>query len=171
MDEIDVKILRALQQDGRISMLNLADRVGLSPTPCARRVKQMEDTGVIGSYAALVNPGAVGLKVAALIDVQLHHSKEAAEAFERRVMRMPEVTACFVITGANDYLLYVVANDIDDLARFSRDHLITVPGVVHTHTSVVLEVVKFTTELPIRTEAPEEKSGQTWPRHDHPARR
>ncbi len=150
MDEIDMKILEILQQDGRVSMLSLADRVGLSPTPCARRVKQMEDSGMIERYVALVKPQAIGLNVAALISVQLHHSKQAAQSFERKISQMPHVISCFVTAGSSDYLLYVLARDINDLARWSRDYLITIPDVAHTHTSVVLEIVKDSTALPLR---------------------
>jgi Lrp/AsnC family leucine-responsive transcriptional regulator len=149
LDEIDVKILKVLQREGRISMLNLADRVGLSSTPCARRVKQMEDSGVIESYVALVNPQAIGMKVAALINVQLQHSKQFRQIFEHKVTQISRVLGCFVTAGTNDYLLYVVAKDISDLAEWSRDVLITIPGVSHTHTSVVLEILKSSTELPL----------------------
>lgn len=150
LDEIDLRILDILQQDGRISMLNLADRVGLSATPCARRVKQLEDSGVIERYVALLRPQAIGMNVAALISVQLHHSKQAAQSFERKVSQMPQVISCFVTAGSSDYLLYVLAKDINDLARWSRDYLITIPDVAHTHTSVVLEIVKDSTALPLR---------------------
>ena len=153
LDEIDLRILDILQQDGRISMLNLADRVGLSATPCARRVKQLEDSGVIERYVALLRPQAIGMNVAALISVQLHHSKQAAQSFERKISQMPQVISCFVTAGSSDYLLYVLAKDINDLARWSRDYLITIPDVAHTHTSVVLEIVKDSTALPLREPA------------------
>ncbi len=91
LDGINVKILEVLQREGRISMLDLADRVGLSATPCARRVKQMENSGVIDHYAAQVSPRVIGLELSAIINVRLRHSKRAATAFENTVKEMPRV--------------------------------------------------------------------------------
>lgn len=149
LDEIDLKILDVLQCEGRISILALADRVGLSPTPCARRVKQMEDSGLIQGYVALLNAPALGLGLTALVRVRVHRSRQSADIFESAVQKMPEVVRCYATTGGADYLLYVVVKDMDLLRRWMREKLITLPGVAHTETSVVLDYVKAGTALPL----------------------
>jgi Lrp/AsnC family leucine-responsive transcriptional regulator len=149
LDEIDLRILDILQREGRISMLALAERVGLSATPCARRVKQMEDDGLIQGYVALVDTRAVGLGLTALVRVRTHRSKQSADIFENAVQRMPQVVRCYSTTGGDDYLLYVVARDMDVLSQWMREKLVTLPGVAHTETSIVLDYVKVGTALPL----------------------
>jgi|SRR5208282_4401282 len=148
-DDIDLKILDVLQHEGRISTLALADRVGLSPTPCARRVKQMEDDGLIQGYVALLNTRAIGLGLTALVRVRIHRSKQSADIFENAIQKMPEVILCYAMTGANDYLLCVVVRDMDVLGQWMREKLITLPGVAHTETNIVLDYVKRGMVLPL----------------------
>jgi Lrp/AsnC family transcriptional regulator, leucine-responsive regulatory protein len=149
LDEIDIKILKVLQEEGRISMLDLADRVGLSATPCARRVKEMESMGVIRGYAALLNAEAVGLGTQAVVRVRLRRSLEWTDEFERIVLKMPEVLECARITGVYDYLLSVVAPHMEALDEWMRLKLLRLPGVTQTDTSIVMQNVKSAVALPV----------------------
>ncbi len=151
-DEIDIKILEVLQREGRISMLDLADRVGLSATPCARRVKVMEANDLISGYAALINADAVGLRTQAVVRVRLRRSREWAEAFEKAVVKMPEVLRCATITGLYDYVLDVVVPNVEALGDWIRKELVPLAGVTQTDTSIVIRLVKSGVTLPV-TEA------------------
>lgn len=148
-DEIDIKILEVLQREGRISMLDLADRVGLSATPCARRVKEMEANGLIRGYAALLNAEALGLSTQALVRVRLRRSRECTDEFEGAVLNMPEVLRCAKVAGLYDYLLFVVAPDMKSMGEWMRQKLLSLPGVIQTDTSVVIELVKWGVPLPV----------------------
>ena len=119
-DRLDRRILEVLQQDGRISNLDLAERVGLSPSPCSRRVKHLEEAGVIRRHVALLDEPALGLKLIALIHISMdRHTPERFENFESRVRRYPEVLECLLITGqASDYLLKVIVPDMDRYQEF-----------------------------------------------------
>ena len=151
-DEIDIRILEVLQREGRISMLDLADRVGLSATPCARRVRELEAKGFISGYAALINAEAVGLRTQAVVRVRLRRSREWAEAFEKTVAKMPEVLRCATITGLYDYVLDVVAPDVEALGDWIHKKLVPLAGVMQTDTSIVIRLVKSGVTLPV-TEA------------------
>ncbi|MFT4148779.1 MAG: Lrp/AsnC family transcriptional regulator [Paracoccaceae bacterium] len=140
LDSMDHRILDELRREGRISMLDLAERVGLSPTPCARRVRRLEEEGVIAGYAARVDPVALGLNVSALVSVRLaRHGPEGTEQFLSAVARRPEITECLLVTGSVDYVLRIWVRDIDALGTFIRDVLQSIPSVVETTTMVILK--------------------------------
>ena len=130
LDQINRRILQALSQDGRISNLDLAERVGLSPSACLRRVQELERRGVITGYRAVLDPGAMGVGFVAYIGVGLSsHTKQAQESFERAVALSPEVVECHNITGAIEYLLRVECADLPSFKTFHTDVLGTLPHV------------------------------------------
>jgi Lrp/AsnC family transcriptional regulator, leucine-responsive regulatory protein len=139
-----------LQQNARLSNAELAQKVGLSVSPVWRRVKTLEDTGVITGYQALVDPGAVGLPVNVFVFVSLEKQVEAAlEAFEAAIRRRPEVMECYLMTGDADYLLRVVVPDLAEYERFVMDHLTRIRGIASIKSSFALRPVKHGTELPL----------------------
>jgi Lrp/AsnC family leucine-responsive transcriptional regulator len=128
LDALDHKILRELRADARISTVDLAARVGLSPTPCARRVKRLEDSGVIQGYAARINPAAMGLAICVVVSVRLgKQGPEGAGEFLREVAKRPEITECLLVTGNIDYLLRVWVKDIAALRNFISNVLQSIP--------------------------------------------
>lgn len=140
VDDIDLQILEVLQADGRISNLRLADLVGLSPTPCQRRVKRLEDAGVIDGYAARVNPAALGRGMRAIVAVSLsHQTPEAIADFTAAVTSRPEVTECLLLTGDDDYHLRVAVQDTDALRDFILEHLKPIASVERTSTTLILD--------------------------------
>ncbi|MFA6153746.1 Lrp/AsnC family transcriptional regulator [Mesorhizobium sp.] len=141
LDALDHKILRELQVDARISTVDLAARVGLSATPCARRVKRLEDRGVIQGYAAKINPSAMGLAICVMVSVRLgKQGPEGAGEFLREVAKRPEITECLLVTGNIDYLLRVWVKDIAALRNFISNVLQSIPSVAETSTMVVLNL-------------------------------
>ncbi|MEY3017977.1 MAG: hypothetical protein RL336_1112 [Pseudomonadota bacterium] len=150
-DRIDRRILQELQANARISNLELADRVGLSPTPCSRRVKQLEDSGIIDGHVTLLNPAKLGLKLTAIIGISMdRHTAERFEHFEREVAAFPEVVECNVVTGqAADYLLKVMVPDMAYYEEFLLGRLTRIEGVSGVHSSFVLRSVLRKTELPV----------------------
>jgi Lrp/AsnC family leucine-responsive transcriptional regulator len=140
LDSIDHRILAALRRDGRMSMLDLADKVGLSPTPCGRRVKRLEEAGVITGYAAEIDPMALGLNISVLVTVRLaRHGIEGTEQFLNAIAKHPEITECLLVTGNIDYVLRIWVRDIDALGTFIRDVLQSIPAVTETTTMVILK--------------------------------
>lgn len=143
LDDIDRRIVSALQADGRLSMVELAERVGLSATPCQRRVKRLEEEGVIGRYAALVSPLSLGLTLQALVQVTLDdHSEKTVEAFEVAIRGRPEVVACYAVTGDMDFLLHVQTPDLASFSEFAMKALLRMPGVRGTRSSFIMQAVK-----------------------------
>lgn len=143
LDEIGARILRELVQDGRLSNTELADRVGLSPSACLRRVAALEAAGVITGYRAVLDPAAMGLGFAAFVTVALNdHSKTAQQSFERAVARFEEVRECHNITGAVEYLLRVEAADLPAFKSFHTEKLGVLPQVRQLVTHVVLDSPK-----------------------------
>jgi Lrp/AsnC family leucine-responsive transcriptional regulator len=143
LDEIDKKIIAALQAEGRLPIVDLADRVGLSPTPCQRRVKRLEEEGVIGRYAALVSPAALGFGLQALVEVTLEdHSEKTVEAFEAAIRARAEVVACYAVTGDMDFLLHVFAPDLASFSDFAMKALLRMPGVKGSRSSFIMQAVK-----------------------------
>ncbi|MFN4015526.1 MAG: Lrp/AsnC family transcriptional regulator [Reyranella sp.] len=143
LDDIDRRILAALQAEGRLPMVDLAEKVGLSPTPCQRRVKRLEEEGVIERYAALVAPPALGLALQALVQVTLDdHSEKTVEAFESAIRARPEVVACYAVTGDMDFLLHVLAPDLANFSEFAMKALLRMPGVRGTRSSFIMQAVK-----------------------------
>ena len=150
LDALDRKILRELQDNARISNVDLARAVGLSPSPCLRRVRELEDAGLVRRYVTLLDPAALGLGVSVLVQVSLDRQAEAnLEAFESAVLNRPEVMECYLMTGDADYMLRVVVPDIAAFERFLFEHLTRVPGVANLRSSFALKQVKYTTALPI----------------------
>lgn len=150
MDRIDLRMLDVLQREGRISNAELAERVALSPSPCLRRLRQLEDDGVIRGYTALLAPRALGLGLRAYVTVTLDKRDDAQiRAFHAAVQGWPEVLACLALTGDMDYLLHVVADDLEHFSRFLMDRLLKQGGVANVKSSFVLEAVKDTTALPL----------------------
>ena len=149
MDSKDRQILRELQGDGRLTNQDLSERVNLSPSPCLRRVRLMEEQGIIKGYTALVDQKAWGLPVTVFIRLKLErHSDEAVNAFEQAIIAMPQVMDCWLMTGRSDYLLRVIAADLDDYERFVRRELQRVPGVASIDTSFAYGSVKHAQVLP-----------------------
>jgi Lrp/AsnC family leucine-responsive transcriptional regulator len=150
LTDADLRILAVLQRDGRISNAELAERVGLSPSPCLRRLKQLESEGYIRGYAALLDRGRLGLGIEAFVRVNIERHKDAeTDAFEREVRRLPEVVGVWMMAGDMDFLLHVVVADLEAYGRFTRDRLIRLPGVKDVHTSFVIEAVKDRGVLPL----------------------
>jgi Lrp/AsnC family transcriptional regulator, leucine-responsive regulatory protein len=150
LDSIDRAILRELQREGRLSNLELAQRVHLSASACLRRVKAMEDSGVIAQYVALINPRAVGKHGVSFTIINLDSMNATQlEAFEQAVRDQPEVLDCFYVAGSNDYLIRFTYRDAEDLERFHSDVLMRLPGVARLNSLLVLRTVKRTTALPV----------------------
>jgi len=149
-DRIDRKILEHLQADGRLTNQDLAARIALSPSPCLRRVRALEEAGVIRQYVALVDPLKVGLAMLAYVTVKLEKKgKMPVEQFTRAVQSWPEVVACYSMTGDMDYLMRVQVEDLDHYARFIMEKLLKQPGVIDIRSNFVLERVKDTTSVPL----------------------
>jgi Lrp/AsnC family transcriptional regulator, leucine-responsive regulatory protein len=143
LDEIDKKIIAALQAEGRLPIVDLAERVGLSATPCQRRVKRLEEEGLIMRYAALVAPAAMGFGLQALVEVTLEdHSEKTVEAFEAAIRARAEVVACYAVTGDMDFLLHVFAPDLNSFSDFALKALLRMPGVKGTRSSFIMQAIK-----------------------------
>jgi len=150
LDAIDRKILALLQEDARLANVELADKVGLSPSPCLRRVRDLEAAGVIRRYVTLLDPAAIGLPVSVFGNVTRERQVEQAlERFEAVILKRPEVMECYLMTGDADYLLRVVIADLSSYERFLIEHLTRVPGVASIKSSFALKQVKYRTALPV----------------------
>ncbi len=154
IDTIDRRILRAMQVEGRATYDELAAQVGLSPSATLRRVKRLEETGVIAGYVALVRADLVGLGLSAYINVRLekhteHHKRQPMDLFRDAVQAWPEVVECSSLTGDMDYLLRVLVADMAHYARFINETLLKHPSVQDCRSSFVLERIKNTTALPL----------------------
>ncbi|MFZ5751723.1 MAG: Lrp/AsnC family transcriptional regulator [Pseudomonadota bacterium] len=150
LDARDLKIVRALQDDGRLSNLDLAQRVNLSPSPCLRRVRLLEEAGVIRGYSADVDPRALGLNVTAFIRITLtRHDRDAVARFESRVRDIDEILDCHLLTGEADYLLRVMVPDLDAYEGFVRNRLHAIPGIASITTSLVYGTVKSSRVFPL----------------------
>jgi len=151
LDRIDRRILEALQRNGRISNLDLADKVGLSPSPCARRVKQLEDSGIIDHSITLLNPSRLGLKLTAFVQISMDkHTPDRFENFEAHVQAFPEVVECYLITGHDaDYQLKVMVPDMDYYQEFLLGKLTRIEGVSGVHSSFVMKKAVDRKELPL----------------------
>ena len=147
---MDRKILRALQEDGRMTVQALAERVGLSASPCHRRVRQMEEAGIITSYSATVDQKAVGLPVSVFVSIKLEKQRAAQlDRFASAVRRWPEVMECYLMTGQYDFLLRVVCADLSAYEAFLRDKLTQLEGVGSIESSFSLAQIKYSRVLPI----------------------
>ena len=150
LDKTDRAILAALQKDGRMSNAKLAELVGLSETPCARRLKRLENEGYIGHYRAVLARPALGFGVVAFVLVRFAvHDKNLAHRFEREVQAIPRIIACHNVSGSADYILQVVARDLDDYGTFMRDQMRSLPGVTSVESALSLREVKADSGLPL----------------------
>jgi Lrp/AsnC family leucine-responsive transcriptional regulator len=151
IDRYDRQILQVLQEDGRISNQDLADRIGLSPSPCLRRVRALEDAGLITGYRALLDAKALGLSLTALIHISMdRHTPDRFENFEAEVRTIPEVMECLLITGQDaDYQLKAVVRDMDAYQELLLNRITRIPGVTGVHSSFVLRRVVDKTALPV----------------------
>jgi Lrp/AsnC family leucine-responsive transcriptional regulator len=153
LDEIDRKILRALQADAKITVGELGERVGLSPSPCARRVRILEGAGIIKGYTAIVDQKKVGLPISAFASIKLERQREEdLDRFAEAVSRWPEVVDCYLMTGQRDYLMRIVAADLEAYERFLKDKLTRLDNVASIETSFALGQVKRSEVLPIGQE-------------------
>ncbi|WP_247998037.1 Lrp/AsnC family transcriptional regulator [Brucella tritici] len=150
LDATDIRILNEIQNDASLSNVELASRVGLSPSPCLVRVRALEDAGVIMRRVALLDPAKLGANISVFIQVALERQTESVlEIFEVTMMRFPEVMECYLMTGDSDYLLRVVVRDTVALQHFIVDHLSKAKGVANIRSSFSLKQVKYKTALPL----------------------
>jgi Lrp/AsnC family leucine-responsive transcriptional regulator len=150
LDEIDRKIIAALQTDGRMTAQELANRVGLSPSPCARRVRLMEDRGVITGYTAVIDQDLVDLPISVFASIKLERQREdELERFNAAISRWPEVVDCYLMTGQRDYLLRIVVRDLHAYERFLKEKLTRLDGVASIESSFALSQIKRSNTLPI----------------------
>ena len=150
LDAIDRRILEHLQDNARISNVDLAARVGISASPCWRRVRELEESGVISNYATLIDAARVGLTVSVFVSVSLERQVERElEVFQKAIRERPEVMECYLMTGEADFLLRVVVPDLMAYERFLMDHLTRVPGIASIKSSFALKQVKYRTALPL----------------------
>lgn len=150
LDDIDRRILRVLQRDGRIANNELAKAVGLSPSPCLRRVRLLEETGVIDRYVAVVNPAKIGNKLILFARIWLSaQDEDTIGHFVKEVVKLPEVMECYLMLGDCDVLVRVIAEDIEGYRRFQSEHLSRIRGVQNVKTDVPSQIVKQTSEMPL----------------------
>ena len=151
LDRIDKHILELMQANGRISNLELADQVGLSPTPCSRRVKRLEESGFITGHVTLLDPQALGLNLTAIVGIAMdRHTPDRFESFEKAISSMPEVIECSIVTGQTaDFLLKVVVRDMQHYEKFLLGNLTRLDGVTGVHSSFVLRNLVKKTALPL----------------------
>jgi len=150
LDTIDRRIIAALQADGRMTAQELANRVGLSPSPCARRVRLMEDRGVITGYTAVIDQDMVDLPISVFVSIKLERQREEElERFNAAISRWPEVVDCYLMTGQRDYLLRIVVRDLHAYERFIKEKLTRLDGVASIESSFALSQIKRSNQLPI----------------------
>jgi Lrp/AsnC family leucine-responsive transcriptional regulator len=150
LDAVDRKILQHLQSDGRMSLADLAEKVGLSPSPCLRRVRMLERDGVIARYVAVLDQRAVGLPVSVFVSIKLERQRqESLDRFAKAIERWPEVLECYLMTGPRDYWLRVVVPDLAAYERFVKQKLTRLEGIASIESSFALEQVKYTNVLPV----------------------
>ncbi len=150
LDEIDIGILDALQRDGRISNTKLAENFSLSETPCWRRLKRLQESGMIEGYQAILNRRKLGFGVMSFVQLSCtQHSEKVTEEFEKIILDCPEVLSCHNTTGEADFLLQVVAKDLDDYSRFVDKVLRKIPGVSSIRSNISLRELKSSSRLPL----------------------
>lgn len=152
LDEIDFRILQSLQRNGRLSNVELAEEVGLSPSPCLRRVKLLEEAGVIEKYVAVLNPGMIDIGLTVFARVWLDgQDEETVVRFTNEIKKMPQVVECHLMAGDCDFLLRVVAADLDSYRRFQSEKLARIKGLRSIKTEIPMQKIKLSTELPVGT--------------------
>ena len=150
LDAIDCRIVAALQEDGRLTNIDLADKVGLSPSPCLRRVKRLERDGYIEAYRAILRRERVGLGFSVFVGVKIDgHANDKALAFEKAVVAMPEIVACHLVSGDADYFLEIVVPDLDHYRRFLVEKLLELPIVREVRSNIAIQTLKAGAPLPL----------------------
>ena len=150
LDRLDAQLLTELQKDGRRTVVDLAEQIGLSGTPCARRIRQLEKEGVIQGYAAIVDPSQLGLAVQAFVQVKLErHTDDNVAQFRRELDALEAVVGCHAVTGEYDFLLQVVTTDLDALSNIVLRKLLKIRSVRDVHSSIVLETIKRSSRVPL----------------------
>jgi Lrp/AsnC family leucine-responsive transcriptional regulator len=150
LDEIDCRIVAALQSDGRLSNVELADRIGLSASPCLRRVRRLEQEGIIDAYRAMLRRNQVGLGFTVFVGVKIEgHANDRASRFEEAIVAMPEVIACHMVSGEVDYLLEVVVPDLEHYQRFLVGKLLELPIVREVRSNIAIQTLKAAAPLPL----------------------
>ncbi|WP_409284943.1 Lrp/AsnC family transcriptional regulator [Pseudomonas protegens] len=151
LDRTDKALLLALQDNARLTTAELADSVALTTSPCWRRVKILEESGVITGYQAILSPKALGFGVTAFVSVMMEsHSQETARAFEQRLLEIPEIIACHNVSGRYDFLLEVLAKDLESFGEFAREVLQTLPAVKEIYSSFSFKSVKPLRQIPVQ---------------------
>jgi len=163
LDDIDYKILKIMQEDARLSNVDLAEQIGLSPSPCLRRLRRLEGDGVIDGYTAVVDQTRVGLPVSVFISIALKEQSEGAlEEFEEAVTALPEVMECYLMTGTSDYLLRVVTPDLAGYEKFLKNNLTGIPVIASIQSSFALKQVIYRAALPLdRHQDPANRKGRS----------
>jgi Lrp/AsnC family transcriptional regulator, leucine-responsive regulatory protein len=150
LDEIDRRLLKVLQSNGRISNQDLAERAGLSPSACLRRTRALESSGVVQGYAALLEPHELGLGIQAIVEVRLQHQTSATVArFEKEILKYPQVLECYLLAGEWDYMLRVVVRNLEEFREFCVSSLSRIDGVGNVKSSICMKQVKYSTVLPL----------------------
>jgi Lrp/AsnC family leucine-responsive transcriptional regulator len=150
IDRMDRKILETLQAEGRLSNVELAERVALSPSPCLRRVKRLEDDGVIAGYRAVLDRGAVGLGLTVFLEIKVgKHSRDNAAMLQKALAEMPEVVSCHIVSGTADFLAEVAVPDLAAYERFLLDRLLTVPTIEDVRSNFAIRMIKTAAPLPL----------------------
>ena len=150
IDDTDIRILRELQENGRLTNVELAQRINLSPSPCLARVRALEKARIVDRYVALLDPNKLGLSLSVFIQIRLERQVEKSlERFEVAMRRYPQVMECYLMTGDADYLIRVVVEDVRALERFIVDELSKIPGLANIRSSIALKQVKYRTALPL----------------------
>ncbi|MDE8651244.1 Lrp/AsnC family transcriptional regulator [Novosphingobium album (ex Liu et al. 2023)] len=150
LDEFDRGIISSLQEDARMPVAAIADRVALSPTPVSRRIKRLEDDGIIRGYAPVLDPRKLGFELDAYVLINLAaHSDDNIERFESAIQANPYVIACHAVTGDMDYLVHVIARDVEHLSEITLKSLVRIPGVRDVKSIIVLETIKEKRALPL----------------------
>lgn len=154
IDRYDIRILEALQENSRIKIADLAQRVALTTTPCVRRIHLMEEAGLIAGYTVLLDQEQVGYPVTVIIELRLGgRSQEVIEHFERKISKLPEVMECYMISGREDYFLKIITQSLDSYQLFLREKILNISGVQNVTSTFVLDKVVDRTSIPLRRRA------------------
>ena len=150
LDPIDRRILATLQADGRLSNVDLADRIGLSPSPCLRRVKRLEDAGMIAGYRAVLDRKAVGLGLTVFVELKVgKHSRDNAAILQEALLAIPEVVSCHMVSGISDFLAEVVVPDLEAYEKLMTDKILTLPTIVDVRSNFAIRTIKSGAPLPL----------------------
>ena len=153
LSQNDIRILQLLQQDASLSTAEIAEKVGLSQSPCWRRISRMEQAGLIKRKVAVLDHSKLGMEVVVFVNINLTaHGRQNLAAFEKEIRLFPEVLECYTVTGQMDYLLKIVTRDIQHYESFIRNQLMTLPMIREMHSTIAVTEIKDTTELPLETQ-------------------